>query len=266
MTVILIDDEQVAVNALKRRVDWEKYGIDQVLIAGSMKQAQEVFRREHIDAMLCDIEMPQGSGLELYEWVKIYYPQVECIYVTCHPEYEYMRRAMQLGSADYILKPIDYQELDRVLTELAQRRGKAPVGMKIPESIVMQEAKLQSERSKDKVVNQVKRYILEHIQETIYISDIANMVYLNEQYLMRIFKKETGVSILEHITEERIRLAQELLSSTDFAVKQVADLVGYGNYSYFTKIFKRNVGMTPLAYRQAARGEAQGEEQREDCG
>lgn len=251
MTVILIDDEEVAVNALKRRVDWQKYGIDRVLIAGSMKQAQEVFGQEHIDAMLCDIEMPQGNGLELYEWVKIYYPEVECIYITCHPEYEYMRKAMQLGSVDYILKPIDYQELDQVLERMVQRRSRKPVTLKIPEPIITQEAKFQSGWSKDQLVNKVKRYILEHIQETIYISDIASMVYLNEQYLMRIFKKETGWSILEYITDERLRLARELLVSTDYAVKQVADLVGYANYSYFTKIFKRSTGQTPLAYRQA---------------
>lgn len=250
MTVILIDDEEVAVNALKRRVDWQKYGIDRVLIAGSMKQAQEVFRQEHIDAMLCDIEMPQGNGLELYEWVKIYYPEVECIYITCHPEYEYMRKAMQLGSVDYILKPIDYQELDQVLERMVRRRSRKSVTLKIPESIVIQEAKFQSGCSKDQLVNKVKRYILEHIQETIYISDIASMVYLNEQYLMRIFKKETGWSILEYITDERLRLARELLVSTDYAVKQVADLVGYANYSYFTKIFKRSTGQPPLAYRQ----------------
>lgn len=251
MTVILIDDEAVAVNALKRRVDWEKYGIHRVLIAESMKQAQEVFRQEHIDAMLCDIEMPQGNGLELYEWVKIYYPEVECIYITCHPEYEYMRKAMQLGSVDYILKPIDYQELDQVLDRMVRRRSRKPVTLKIPESIVLQEAAFQSGWSKDQLVNQVKRYILEHIQETIYISDIAGKVYLNEQYLMRVFKKETGLSILEYITDERLRLARELLVGTDYAIKQVADLVGYANYSYFTKIFKRSTGLTPLSYRQA---------------
>ena len=90
-----------------------------------MQEAQEIFRQQKIDFMLCDIEMPNGSGLELFEWVKIYYPLTECVYVTCHPEYKYIRKALKLGSADYILKPIDYEELDEVLCELVKRLDKA---------------------------------------------------------------------------------------------------------------------------------------------
>ena len=125
MQALLIDDEIVAVNALKRRVDWSRYHVDQVFTAQSMQEAQEIFRQQKIDFMLCDIEMPNGSGLELFEWVKIYYPLTECVYVTCHPEYKYIRKALKLGSADYILKPIDYEELDEVLCELVKRLDKA---------------------------------------------------------------------------------------------------------------------------------------------
>lgn len=249
MNVILVDDEEVAVNALKRRVDWNKYGFDEVYIAHSMKQAQEVFREKIVDVMLSDIEMPQGNGLDLFEWVKSYYPTVECVYVTCHPEFDYMRKALQLGSADYVLKPIDYEELDGVLSQVAERVRRQRRIESIPAEI-MQKASGEEERSKNDVVGTVKRYVREHIQEDIYIADIAKQVYLNEQYLMRTFKKTTGISILEFITGERLWLAKELLANTNYPINRVADMVGYGNYSYFTKIFKRNVGVTPQVYRQ----------------
>lgn len=255
MNVVLIDDEEVAVNALKRRVDWKKYGVEQVYVAYSMPQAQEVFREAVIDVMLCDIEMPRGSGLDLFEWVKTYYPKVECVYVTCHPEFEYMRKAMQLGSADYILKPIDYEELDAILLKLVERVRRQRRAEAIPAEIMKKVSGKEEGRSRDDVVGTVKRYVREHIQEDIYIADIAKQVYLNEQYLMRLFKKTTGVSILEFITEERLWLAKELLVNTDYPINRVADTVGYGNYSYFTKIFKRNTGMTPQAFRQANVGD-----------
>ncbi|SCP98680.1 Helix-turn-helix domain-containing protein [Anaerobium acetethylicum] len=250
LNVILVDDEVVAVNALKRRVDWSKYGIEHVYTANSMQQAQTLFQNEKIDFMLCDIEMPQGNGLDLYEWVKIYYPAVECIYVSCHPEYEYIRKALQLGTADYILKPIDYEELDQILTQLIERLNKQPELEEIPETIIRTLAEKESKEKQDNVVHQAKRYILQHIQENIYIEEIADQVHLNAQYLMRLFKKETGLSILEYITDERLKLAKELLAKTDYPINKVADSVGYGNYSYFTKIFKKNTGMTPAAYRQ----------------
>jgi len=250
LKAILIDDEEVAVNALKRRVSWEKYNVSQVFTAQSMEQAQKLFEQEKIDFMLCDIEMPQGNGLELYEWVKLYYPATECIYVTCHPEFEYMRKALKLGSADYIFKPIDYEELDEVLQQLVERLQRKTVLEKIPEGIILTIAKEESDKEQDSAIHAAKKYILEHIQETIYVEDIANVVFLNSQYLMRLFKKETGVSILEFITNERIGLAKELLLKTEFPVNKVADQVGYSNYSYFTKIFKRSTGLSPAAYRQ----------------
>lgn len=251
MNVILVDDEEVAVNALKRRVDWKKYGIDEVYIANSMKEAQQLFQEKVIDVMLSDIEMPQGNGLDLYEWVKTYYPAVECVYVTCHPEFEYMRRALQLGSADYILKPIDYAELDEVLAQLMERMRRQRRIEAIPAEIMQKASGDEEEKAKSDVIGTVKRYVREHIQEDIYIADIAKQVFLNEQYLMRTFKKATGVSILEFITNERIWLAKELLSNTGYPINRVADMVGYGNYSYFTKIFKRNVGVTPQVFRQS---------------
>lgn len=250
MNVILVDDEEVAVNALQRRVNWKKYGMDQVFVANSLRQAQEIFRQNTIDVMISDIEMPQGSGLELFEWVKVYYPAVECVYVTCHPEFDYVRKALQLGSADYLLKPIDYEELDAVLTQLVERCRK-PTAVRENSTTLERPGE---DRERADAVETVKRYVREHIKEDIYISDIAGQIFLNEQYLMRTFKKATGLSVLEYITQERLRLAQELLAGTDWPIKQVAEAAGYGNYSYFTRLFKRNLGSTPQAYRQEHSG------------
>jgi len=252
MNVILVDDEEVAVNALRRRVDWKKYGFEEVLVANSAKQAQDVFQRQPVDVMLCDIEMPQGSGLELFEWVKIYFPDVECVYVTCHPEFDYVRKALQLGSADYLLKPIDYEELDEILSQLAERCRRHAAA---PRQDVRRPAAAVEAGKKSDTIEAVKHYVRDHIREDIYIADIAGQVFLSEQYLMRTFKKATGLSILEFITNERLRLAQELLVSTDWPINRVADEVGYGNYSYFIRLFKRNTGLTPLAFRQEHGGD-----------
>lgn len=247
MNVILVDDEEVAVNALRRRVDWGKYGFEKVFVANSLIEAQQVFQQNPIDVMVSDIEMPQGSGLDLFEWVKVYYPAVECVYVTCHPDFDYVRKALQLGSADYLLKPIDYEELDAVLTKLVERyhrRATASPRKATPPSDMAAASK------KDDVIEAVKHYVQEHIREDIYIADIAKQVFLSEQYLMRSFKKATGISILEFITNERLQRAQELLAGTDWPINRVADAVGYGNYSYFTRLFKRSIGLTPQAFRQ----------------
>ncbi len=249
LNALIVDDEAVVLNAMKKRIMWDKYGVEKVFEAGSMALAQEIFEKEHIDFMLSDVEMPQGSGLELFEWVKLHYPATECIYVTCHPEYDYMRKAMLLGSVDYILKPIDYDELDGILQKLVERLLKEKEKEEIPGDIVIRLASEESQENHNKSIHDAKRFILEHIQDDICVDDIADTVHLNSSYLMRLFKKETGFSILEYITNERIRLAKEILLDTDYPVTRVAELVGYPNYSYFTKIFKKSVGVGPKNFR-----------------
>lgn len=260
MNVILVDDEAVAVNALRRRVNWQRFGVEEVYIANSMRQAQELFSAKEIHVMLCDIEMPQGNGLDLFEWVKSHYPAVECVFVTCHADYDYMRKAMQLGSADYILKPIEYEELEGILGKVAQRvqkRAERDTGsqtgdqeVRIPAHVLQKLAAEEKGSPGESAVSAVTDYIHRHLHEQISISKLAEQVYLNEQYMARLFKKSVGLSILEYVTRERLKLARELLLSTDYPINRVADSVGYDNYSYFARLFKRETGMTPQEYRQ----------------
>lgn len=249
--VLLVDDEVVAVNALKRRMNWKEFGIDHIFEANSMQQAVQVLETEEIDILLCDIEMPGGSGLELLEWVRGYFPYVECIFITCHPDFEYIQKALRLGSFDYILKPIDYEELAVILKNVLQRieknrRIKEPIHKKAREKLGDSEISLESQKD---VIDQLIQYIRLHLADNFGMEELAGVVHLNPQYMMRIFKKHQGVSILSYLTNERIKMAKELLEKTDYPIYQVADMVGYSNYNYFSRLFKKQTEITPQDYR-----------------
>lgn len=117
MTVqlLLVDDELHAIEGVKSDLNTEKLEISSLFTAYNMKQAKAVIEREHIDIMLCDIEMPQGSGLELLEWVREHYPHVITIFLTSHADFKYAKEAIQLGSLDYLLKPVKVKELERAI-------------------------------------------------------------------------------------------------------------------------------------------------------
>lgn len=119
--LIIIDDEMLAVEGIKAAVDWGKLGITAVHTAFNMRQAMEVFSSQPIDIMLCDIEMPEGSGLELLTWVRRNYPKTESIFLTCHADFHYARQAIQLGSLDYLLKPVPANDLETVITRAIDR-------------------------------------------------------------------------------------------------------------------------------------------------
>ena len=103
---------------------------------------------------------------------------------------------------------------------------------------------------KDSVVDIVLNYIHQHYSEDISRTMLADMVYLNPDYLARLFKKQTQTSIINYITTYRLEKAKELLLNPDIPVGTVALKVGYGNYSYFSKLFKDVVGCTPNEYRK----------------
>ncbi|MCM8710337.1 response regulator [Clostridium sp. SYSU_GA19001] len=115
--LLIVDDEKLIVEEIKSKIDWNILGISKVFTANSMKQAKEVFESNRINVMLCDIEMPRGSGLELLAWVKKYSPKTELIFLTCHADFSYAKEAIHLGSLDYLLKPVPAEELEASVTK-----------------------------------------------------------------------------------------------------------------------------------------------------
>lgn len=94
---------------------------------------------------------------------------------------------------------------------------------------------------------------LKNYANDISRSDFADIVYLNPDHIARIFRKETGISPGAYIIKKRIEVAKNLLENTGFPINSAADKAGYGNYSYFTKLFKKETGFTLNEYRQNAR-------------
>lgn len=121
ISMLIVDDEQLLTLSLKADIDWERLGISHVYTAYNSRQAKAIFESESIDLMLCDIEMPQGSGLDLLAWVKEFYPRTEAVFMTCHAEFNYAKRAMQLGSFDYLLKPVLNEELCEVVSRALEK-------------------------------------------------------------------------------------------------------------------------------------------------
>ncbi|MFD0672362.1 response regulator [Cohnella sp. GCM10027633] len=113
--VLIVDDEIYAVKGLRSGVRWDEIGVDEVHEAYHAPMAQDILNERDIDILLCDIEMPETSGLDLMAWIKERGMDPETIVLTCHSEFAYAQRAMHLGGFDYLLKPVVYTELEQVL-------------------------------------------------------------------------------------------------------------------------------------------------------
>lgn len=115
--LLLVDDEVHAIEGVKSDLDLNKLGIESLFTAYNIRQAKEIFEKESIDIMLCDIEMPKGNGLELLAWVKENHPHTEAIFLTSHADFKYAKEALQLGSLDYLLKPVRVTDLEAAINK-----------------------------------------------------------------------------------------------------------------------------------------------------
>ena len=86
MNLLIVDDEVLAIQGLVDDMDWKKLDFDEVFTANSYAQAVNIMNKQEIDVLLCDIEMPLRSGVELVRWAKERKPELECIFLTCHAE------------------------------------------------------------------------------------------------------------------------------------------------------------------------------------
>lgn len=267
MKLLIVDDEIFAIKGILDSVDWTRLKFDEVLTAGSYSQAVNLMRQNEIAVLLCDIEMPMGSGLELVQWAQDHSPDTLCIILSCHDEFSMAQQALRLNCLDYLLKPPVPQmvtaALEHAKTVYQQNRekkryldyGKLYVsgGKKAEEQSEIPPAGAAGGTRTD-VVSAVEEYIRAHIDEQLTVEGLAALVYVNPEYLSRLFKKKHHKTLVEYITAERMELAAGMLRNSRMTVSSVSARVGYPNYSYFTRIFKKYFGVTPREYQQGEGG------------
>ncbi|WP_123042910.1 response regulator transcription factor [Cohnella candidum] len=110
-----------------------------------------------------------------------------------------------------------------------------------------------AEKETDGFVQKAIHFMKQHVEEDISREDVAAHVNLNPAYLSRLFKKETGTSLIDFLIETKMERGKQLLDMTDMTVSAIAMQVGYYNFSHFTKMFKKHFGVNPQDYRQRTR-------------
>ena len=239
---LIVDDEVLIVQLLVENVDWSSAGIERVFKAHNAVMARKIIEEETIDVLVCDIEMPQEDGLHLIEWTREQSPETINIILTAFPDFNYARKAIQLGVFRYLLKPVSFDELELALESAvkeAKSRGK---------NRNLSEEESTNEALNSSVVGQARQFIQDHYTETISRQDIEMAVHMNGDYLNRIFKKETGYSLIQYIQYYRVLAAKQMITKGRTNLADVAFSAGFDNPSYFIKVFRKWTGMTPGEY------------------
>lgn len=101
-----------------------------------------------------------------------------------------------------------------------------------------------------KPVSLCMEYIYHHIHNHIYLRDLSEYAGQSANYLCKLFKQETGMTLLEHITEKKMEAAKNMLLYSNADYSEISSTLAYSSQSYFIKVFKNTFGMTPRQFRQ----------------
>jgi|SRR5690554_1314042 len=236
--LLLVDDEIASIEYLSKYIKKKNECFFKVYITNSAKNAKEILSNVKIDLVVCDVNMPEESGIEFMYFVMKKYPKIKLImlsgYDDFHKLYEIQKQNIKfvskLESEEYLLQII--QE------ELMGLKSKP----KKEEQIVLMD--------KEEIITYVINYINENYHQDLSLEIIANRVYINPSYLSRIFKISTGKALFEYINDVRVKKAKEIVLDPNYKIKDVSKMVGYNSTTYFNKVFKLKVGLTPQQFRR----------------
>lgn len=236
MKILIIDDEPKIRNGLSnllaRREGWE--------VAGAYENAADALKYlavNQVDVMITDIKMPEISGLELIARIRERDKKTAIIILSGYSNFQFAQRAIELGVSRYLTKPTNPRELICVLEETEKKLGGK------------QEKEKDSGKIPNLFVQKAADYIKLNYSEKISIKEIADQLYLSPNYLSELFKKHTGKTISEYLTDYRLEKACQLLDHAEYRVGDVSGMVGIHDGRYFSNMFKKKYGMTPTEYR-----------------
>ena len=232
--VLIADDEHTIREGLTHFVLWHELDCEVVCLAANGVEALEHVRSNTIDIAILDIKMPGIDGLELLRIISKEQPHIRCIILTAHTEFAYVHKALRLSAFDYVEKLNFELELPEVVKRAI--------------SDIAKNAK-RYDAVEPSSIHRALKFVEQNFSDKISLNYVSENVFLNKSYLSRAFKQEIGLSITEEINRLRIEKAQKLLKQ-NMRICDVAEQVGFSDPSYFTRVFKKVVGVNPSEYVQ----------------
>lgn len=246
LKVVVVEDEELSRKGIILATDWASVGCVVVGDASDGEQGLEVIRRLKPDLIVTDIKMPKRNGLDMLRQLREEGSDAKVIILTAYGEFEYARAALQLGAADYLLKPFRDGELEQAVERLKKRQERGNAQYAAEACVHSVEEKRQS-----KYIGEVLAYVRQHYNDPeIGVPSIAAALGLSESHLGHLFKRETGYTLTGYLTHYRVHAAMSLLRDCRAKVYEVAEQVGYQDIAYFSSIFKKSTGISPSEYQK----------------
>lgn len=272
--VVIIDDNKIAVEAIAKATDWEKCGCQVAGCAYDGIAGLRLIQEKHPDIVIIDIQMPGLNGLDVIQKIKSGKENTQFIIISGYGEFEYAQKAIRYGVKDYLLKPVMAEELEEALIHAAEaldqmqeEQSYGPFREDEPADAL--EASLSDIRSRREtyspMVARALEYVDRNLGQNLTQADICRTLLVSTGHFSKRFKRETGVGFASYVTMAKMEKARILLRDPKNRVNEVARMLGYGDYTYFFQVFKKQFGCAPSDIKTSGKRKG-GEENDGDAG
>lgn len=239
--VFLVDDDALILEELINIVPWPDNGFEVAGYETNPFCAVEKIRELRPDAVFCDLRMLGMDGNELIKLLRDEGIPSEFVMISAYDEFENVRTFYRQAGFDYILKPVQLEDIEMVLERLNRR---------LSDSRPREESELLTDNPG---FNKLVLYVNEHFTEKLTLNQLAEEFGYSRNYICGLFQKFFNKSLNSYLTELRMKHAMELLSDKTILIKEVAKESGYSDYYRFFKVFKNHFGYSPKELREQQR-------------
>ena len=250
--VVLIDDENIIVEGLRRVIKWADYGCEVVGTASGAEEGAALIRKLQPHILFTDIRMPGADGLTMLAALRSEFPDMQVTVLTGYQDFSYAQQAIRLGVTRFLLKPSKMDEIKEALVTMTTR-------LDAQSQLRHQEEEPEEEQhgAGSFIVNQAMAYIEEHYAEKLTLQAVADCCYVSQWHLSKLLNRHTGQSFYDILNTVRIQKAKELLLDPRLKIGEIGADCGFSDTSYFTKTFREIKHCTPREYRQKFAGREQ---------
>lgn len=246
--ILIVEDEIILRQGFRQSLDFSRLGCQICAEARNGKEGLEKIYQYHPDIVFTDLKMPVMDGLEMLRLSKEQ-EQYEAVILTGYGEFSYAQEAISLQVAEYLLKPFNRKELESVLIKLIDRIHKKQTETRasLPQSVL--ELMTIPEGCSDYVCR-AAQWIQDHFASRLRDEEVAERMGVSADYLNRLFRQETGLTLHRYLIHYRIAQACLRILEGKDKIYEVAEQVGFNDYKYFFQVFTRLIGVSPTQYKK----------------
>ena len=238
--VVLIDDERIIVEGLRRVIQWEEYHCRVVGTASDAEEGAQLIRELSPHILFTDIRMPGRDGLAMLAGLRSEFPDMQVAILTGYRDFAYAQEAIRLGVTRYLLKPSKMEEITEALTAMTEHLNRN-------QAVSGEDEHTQNAGSF--IVNQALTYMENNYRQKLTLQTVAECSYVSQWHLSKLLNRHTGKSFYDILNAIRIEKAKALLMDPSLKIGEIAEMVGYADTAHFARTFKKLEGMSANEYR-----------------